>query len=146
MLCETCHLREATVHFTTTVHATGPDLTALGLEPGTKRQQHFCEQCADSYLSCTPGMNRMRNLICLSDSYRTRLYDLLEAAHPEAFYHGDDRAQCRRVAEVMDAFLREQLKKEKIEFNEDAFGMLFGDFIGSNHFYTRRKEYHSKKS
>ena len=90
MFCEACHQRVATVHLTTTVHAGW-----LGQEPGTQREQHFCEQCADSYFSCTPGMNSARGLICLSDSYRARLYDLLEAVHPEAFNNTDAEA-CRR--------------------------------------------------
>ena len=69
MRCESCHQREAMVHLTTTIEAEG-----LGQEPGTQREQHFCEQCADTYFACTPGMNSARGLICLSDSYRSKLW------------------------------------------------------------------------
>jgi hypothetical protein len=41
----------------------------------------------------------------------------------------------------MRRFLREHLTKDKIELNDDAFGMLLGDFFGSHHFYTRIDEY-----
>jgi len=125
MFCEACHLREATVHLTTTVHA-----VSLGQEAGTQRAAHFCEQCADNYFSCTPGWNSARGLICLSDSYRSKLYDLLEAVHPEAFDNKDAEA-CRRGSEFMRDFLREHLKKDKIELNEDAFDMLCGEFYCS---------------
>jgi protein-arginine kinase activator protein McsA len=139
MLCESCHQRVAVVHLTQTIAS-----AVLGDEPGTVRKQHFCEQCADTYFACTPWMNSARHIICLSDSYRSRLYDLLEATHPEAFDNSDTEA-CRRGSELMRDFLHEQLKKEKIELNEDGFGMLFGDFIGSHHFYRRMDEYKSKK-
>ena len=139
MLCESCHQRDAVVHLTTTACAEG-----RGQEPGTPREQHFCEQCADTYFACTPGMNSARHLICLSDSFRTRLYDLLEMTHPEAFDNSTTEA-CRRGSELMRSFLREHLTKDKIELNEDAFEMLAGDFFGSHHFYTRVDEYKRKK-
>jgi hypothetical protein len=139
MLCESCHQGEAVVHLTTTVHAEG-----LGQESGTQREQHFCEKCGDSYFACTPAMNSARHLICLSDSYRTKLYHLLEIAHPEAFDNSDTEA-CRRGSEFMRNFLREHLTKDKIELNEDAFDMLCGDFFGSHHFYSRIDEYKRKK-
>ena len=127
------------MHLTTTMYK-----SALGQEPGT-RKQHFCPECADAYLACTPGMNSARGLICLSDSYRSTLYDLLEATHPEAFDNQDVEA-CRRGSRVMREFLREHLKKDNIEVNEDAFGMLCGDFVGSHHFYSRVGEYKRKKA
>jgi len=96
------------VHLTTTSH-----LPVLGAVPGMKRETHLCEQCADSYFAKTPNMNCMRKLICLSDSYRSKLYDLLEGSHPEAFDNKDGEA-CRRGSEVMREFLREQLKLDKI--------------------------------
>ena len=139
MFCGACHQREATVHLTTTFHAEG-----LAPEAGTQREQHFCQQCADSYFSCTPGMNSARDLICLSDSYRSKLYDLLETAHPEAFDNTDAEA-CRRGSELMRDFLREHLRKDKIEVNEDAFGMLCSDFFCSHHFYSRVDDYRRKK-
>lgn len=86
----------------------------------------------------------MRKLICLSDGYRSRLYDMLEAAHPEAFDNHNTEA-CRRSSELMTDFLREQLKKDKIEVSGDAFDMLCLDFFGSHHFYSRQDEYHRKK-
>lgn len=139
MLCESCHQRTAVVHLTTTV-----EVASLGQEPGTQRKQHFCQECADSYFACTPGMNSARHLICLSDSYRSKLYDLLETTHPEAFDNSDIEA-CRRGSELMRNFLREHLTKDKIELNEDAFDMLCGDFFGSHHFYSRSDEYKRKK-
>ena len=127
------------VHLATTV-----GVESIGQEPGAQREQHFCQECADSYFTCTPGMNSARDLICLSDSYRSKLYDLLETAHPEAF-DNSDTAACRRGSELMRNFLREHLTKDKIELNEDAFDMLCGDFYCSHHFYSRADEYKRKK-
>src|SRR5260221_551430 len=138
MLCESCHQREAMVHLTTTAESEG-----LGSGLGIQREQHFCEECADSYFACTPGMNSSRHLICLSDSYRSKLYDLLETVYPEAFDNSDTEA-CRRGSELMRNFLREHLAKDKIELNEDAFDMLCGDFYCSHHFYSRADEYKRK--
>jgi len=45
-------------------------------------------------------MNSARGLICLSDSYRSKLYDLLEETYPEAFDNKDASA-CRRASKVM---------------------------------------------
>jgi len=140
MLCESCHQREATVHLTATVHVEG-----LGQERGTPQKQHFCRQCADSYFACTPAMNPLRGLICLSDSYRSMLYDLLERVHPEAF-DNKDAETCRRESEWMRNFLREQLTKDKIELNEDAFEMLCHDFFCSHHFYSRADGYKKKNA
>lgn len=131
MLCESCHQRDAVVHLTAT-------------EGETQLERHFCEQCADTYFACTPGMNSARDLICLSDSYRAKLYDLLETHYPEAFDNSTDEA-CYRGSELMRSFLREHLTKDKIELNEDAFEMLCGDFFGSRHFYTRLDEYNKRK-
>jgi hypothetical protein len=127
------------VHLTTIVEAEG-----FGQESGTQREQHFCEQCADTYFACTPGMNSARDLIRLSDSYRSKLYDLLEATHPEAFDNSDTEA-CRRASELMRSFLRERLTKDGIEINEDGFNMLCGDFFASHHFYSRQAEFKRKK-
>src|SRR2546425_7493271 len=138
MFCEACHQRNATVHLVTTLR------TGLGEEPRTEREQHFCAQCADNYFASTPEMNSVRGLICFSDSYRSRLYDLLEATHPEAFDNTTEEA-CQRGSELMQNFLREHLKKDTITVNEDAFGMLCQDFFCSHHFYTRMDEYRRKK-
>jgi hypothetical protein len=116
----------------------------LGRVPGTQQQQHLCETCADAYFASTPGMNSSRGLICLSDSYRSRLYDLLEATHPEAF-DNEDADACRRASEMMRQFLLEHLKKDKVELNEDGFDMLCQDFFCSHHFYTRQDEFKRKK-
>ena len=89
-------------------------------------------------------MNSARHLICLSDSYRAKLYDLLETAHPEAFDNTIVEA-CRRGSELMRSFLREHLTKDKIELNDDGFEMLSQDFFGSHFFYSRSDEYKRKK-
>jgi hypothetical protein len=140
MLCEACYQRAATVHLATTVQAEG-----LEHESGTQREQHFCEQCANDYFARTPGMRSLRGLICLSDSFRARLYDLLEVAHPEVFDDCEDPLVMMRAAEAMRTFLRLQLEKEKIEVNDEVFDMLCGDFMGSDHFYSRRDEYRRKR-
>jgi hypothetical protein len=88
-------------------------------------------------------MNAVRGLICLSDAYRTRLFDLLEKTNPEAF-DNDDTEACRRGSEMTRDFLREQLKKESIEVNEDAFQMLCQSFW-SREFYARADERRRKK-
>jgi protein-arginine kinase activator protein McsA len=139
MLCEVCHQREAMVHLTATEYADG-----LERESGTQQGKHFCEECADEYFARTPGMNSSRHLICLSDWYRSNLYDMLETAHPEAFDNSTDEA-CSRGSELMREFLREHLTKDGIELNADAFEMLCGDFFGSHHFYTRADEYNRRK-
>jgi protein-arginine kinase activator protein McsA len=138
MLCQACNKREATVHLTQTFYA-----AAEGHEPGTKKQ-HFCQDCADAYFASTPGMNPSRGLISLSDSYRSRLYDLLETEHPEAFDNHDIEA-CRKSSEVMRKFLAEHFKQDNIELAGDAFEMLCNDFFGSHHFYTRLDEFNRKK-
>ena len=141
MLCEKCKQRDATVHLT---GATIIDAQS-GAEPSVeKHEHHFCQQCANGYFADDPALSSFRNLICLSDSFRSRLYDLLEADHPKAFYDGEDDLQLMSASEVMNTLLRRQLKKEKIEVNQEVFMMLFLDFIGSRDFYTRREE-HKKK-
>ena len=137
MQCESCHQRAAVVHLNSTTQTEGEERSA-------QREQHFCEECADAYFACTPGMNSSRNLICLSDSYRTRLYDLLERIHPEAFDTRTEEA-CEKGSDLMRAFLRDQFSKEKVEMNEDAFDMLCADFYCSHHFYSRADEYNRKK-
>jgi protein-arginine kinase activator protein McsA len=139
MLCQVCQQRAAKIHLSTGLPVDNPDE-----DPVTMQEQHFCKQCADAYFASIPGMNSMRSLICLSDSYRSKLYDLLEASHPQALDNTDSEA-CLRASEIMRVFLREHLKKNNIEINEDAFGMLCHDFFGSHHFYTRSDEYKRKK-
>ena len=137
MLCEMCHQREATNHLTQTFYK-----AVAGNEPGT-REQHFCQQCVDTYFACTPGMNSLRRLICLSDEYRSRLIDLLAAAHPEAFDNHDTEA-CRLGSKLTREFLCEQFKKDNIEVNDEAFEMLLGS-IWSEEFYARSENYRKKK-
>jgi hypothetical protein len=132
-----CHQREATVHLTQTFYKAVP-----GHDPGTQKQ-HFCRECADAYFACTPGMNPMRGLICLSDEYRTRLYDLLEKTHPEALDNHDLEA-CRRGSELTREFLREQFKKENIDINEDVFNMLCHSFWSAD-YYARADAHRRKK-
>ena len=127
------------VHLTKTVH-----VPWLGQVPGTQRQQHLCETCADAYFASTPGMNSSRRIICLSESYRSTLYDLLEATHPAAFDNHDTEA-CRHGSELMTNFLREHLKKDGVEVSGDAFDMLCQDFFCSHHFYTRAEDYRRRK-
>lgn len=89
-------------------------------------------------------MNPARNLICLSDAYRSKLYDLLEVAHPEAF-DNHDAESCRKGSELMRDFLREQLKRDNMKVTGDAFEMLALDFFGSHHYYTRQDEFNRRK-
>ncbi len=117
------------------VHLT---VEALGIE------RHFCEECADENFARTPGMNSARRLICLSDSYRAKLYGLLEKQHPEAFDNSTTEA-CQRGGELMRAFLGQQLASDKVELNQEAFDMLCADFFGSRHFYDRAEDYRKKK-
>ncbi len=133
MLCEMCQKNDATVHLTQTRY-----IAVDGQEAGAKNQ-HFCKECADAYFASTPGMNPMREIICLSKEYRAKLLDLLEKTHPEAFDNSDIEA-CRRGSEIMRGFLREQLRKEKIEVNQDAFEMLCISFWSSE-FYDRADAY-----
>lgn len=139
MLCEACQQREALVHLGPAVQA--EDSVS---EQSGEWEHHFCRECADEYFARTPGMNSSRDLICLSDWYRSKLYDLLEATHPEAFDNSTTEA-CRRGSELMRLFLREHLTKDKVELNEDAFDMLLRDFFGSHRFYTRIDEYNKRK-
>src|SRR5882672_9270889 len=122
MLCEACQQREALVHLGPAVQA--EDSAA---EQAGEWEHHFCRECADAYFTRTPGMNSSRGLICLSDWYRSRLYDLLETTHPEAF-DNSTTAACCRGSELTQHFLREHLTKDKIELNADAFEMLARDF------------------
>jgi hypothetical protein len=139
MLWERCHQRQATVHLTEIARS-----HLVSDEQVTDR--HFCEQCGDYYMKSHPTLDAMRSLVCLSEGYRDRLYDLLTTSHPEAFYDGDDDALGMRAAEAMTLFLRDQLNKEGIEVNDQVFEMLLCDFIGSHHFYTRRDAFNQKKS
>lgn len=158
MLCEICHKREALVHLTTTetYHAVE---APLGTEvppvmsdervissqgPESVREQHFCKECADSFYASTPELNSSRDLICLSEWYRSKLYDLLEAESPEAFDNRDSEA-CQRGSGLMREFLRKNLKNAGLEMNEVAFEILCMDFFCSHHFYNRADEFERRK-
>ena len=134
MLCQTCKKKEALVHIST------------GSTPSerSRKSKHFCRECADAYY-VRAGMNSARDLIRLSEFYRSKLYDELEAKHPEAFDNSDDEA-CLRGTEVMCRFLKERLTKDNIKLNKDGFEMLCQDFFGSRHFYERAEKHKAKKS
>lgn len=104
-------------------------------------ERHFCEKCADKFFAGTPGMNSARHLICLSDAYRSRLLDKVEAELPEAFYEGDDLKRERTVSEKMTQFLRRELEREGIPIEGDAFVMLWADLFCGAAFYERRDKY-----
>jgi protein-arginine kinase activator protein McsA len=131
MLCQSCKTKEALVHIST------------GSTPRQQRSKHFCHDCADAYYVRT-GMNSSRDLVRLSDFYRSKLYDELEVEHPEAFDNSDDKA-CLRGSDVMRRFLKNRLTKDNIKLNRDGFEMLCLDFFGSHHFYDRIDKRNSKK-
>jgi hypothetical protein len=81
-------------------------------------------------------MNPARDLIQLSSFYRSKLYDALEKAHPEAFDNSTTEA-CIKGSDLMRRFLRKHLTKDNIKLNKDGFEMLCLDFFGSHHFYDR---------
>lgn len=122
MLCQACKKRDALIH--------------LSLGSSRRKRKHYCRECGDRYFARTPGMNSSRDLIRLSNFYRSKLYDELEARHPEAFDNSDNEA-CLRGSELMRRFLKERLTKDKIRVTGDAFDMLCHDFFGSHHFYER---------
>jgi hypothetical protein len=121
-LCQACKKREATVH--------------LGLGSSRRKSKHYCHDCADRYFARTPGLNSSRDLIELSSRYRSKLYDELEALHPEAFDNSDADA-CRRGTTLVRRFLKARLTKDGIRLNSDGFEMLWHDFNFSRHFYER---------
>lgn len=123
MLCEICKQNEAMIH-------TG---TVFDESAAPAFEHHYCRDCYDDYCKSN-GMNSARDLVQLSERYRSKLYDALERDHPEVFQHGMEDNSGR----IMTAFLAEELKREGIEINEDGFGMLLGSFIGAAEFYERR--------
>ena len=139
MLCQRCQQREAKVHLTTT-DAGGEILQ----NQAAAMPNHLCQQCADDYFASRLAMNALRGLICLSDAYRAKLYDVLEVSHPEAFDNSDSDA-CDRGSQIMRTFLSEHFKKDNIETSGDAFEMLCCDFFCSHHFYTRVDEFKRRK-
>jgi len=128
MFCQTCNRKEALVH----------------ISGVSTPSEHFCRACADAYYRRN-GMNSARNLIQLSLFYRTKLYDELELAHPEAFDNSDVEA-CNRGVEVMCLFLKRRLAEDNIELNEDGFDMLLQDFFGSHLFYERADRLRSTRA
>jgi hypothetical protein len=131
MLCQACKKRDALVH--------------LSLGSSRRKQKHYCRQCADRYYARTPGMNSARDLIRLSNFYRSKLYDELEARHPEAF-DNSDREACLRGSDLMRRYLKKRLAKDGIKLNRDGFEMLCLDFFGSHHFYERANKLKTQTS
>jgi hypothetical protein len=127
MLCQVCQKEQAVVHLS--------QISYPGAPSERRTERHFCAECADAYYANTPGMNASRKLIQFSDAYRSKLYDSLEASHPEAFDNHDTQA-CRRSSELMRGFLRERLRKDGIDISGDGFEMLCQDFFGSHIFTT----------
>lgn len=128
-LCESCREREATVF--------------LAFSSADEQPEHkFCKSCADDFY-VSAGMNSSRDLICLSKWFRSKLYDLLEQEHPNAFDNTTTEA-CERGTEVMNAFLKEQLSKNGIQLNDDGFDMLCSDFFGHREFYDRADRHAAK--
>src|ERR1700682_4224373 len=124
MLCQACRKRDALVHL------------GAGTPGATRWRKHFCKECADRHFARTPGMNSARDLIQLSSFYRSKLYDALEKAHPEAFDNSTTEA-CIKGSDLMRRFLRKHLTKDNIKLNKDGFEMLCLDFFASHHFYDR---------
>ena len=132
ILCQVCKEREAVVHISPT----------RSLK--SRRTKHFCRQCADEYWARTPGMNADRGLIQLSNFYRSKLYDLLQKQHPEAFDNSTVEA-CRNGSELMRRFLRRRLNEDNIKVTGDAFEMLCNDFSFSHHSYKRGDQLKANK-
>jgi hypothetical protein len=136
MVCELCKKKVATVHLThTSIHESG--------EPINSEQRHFCEDCADNFYANDPGLNSARGLIQLSDQYRSKLFDRLEQAHPEIFRNWAKSSNVELIesAKVMHKFIREDLKRNGIELNEEGFHMLAAGFIGAAEFYERAERF-----
>lgn len=133
MICQRCKKREALVHL------------SLGTSPSgrNRKTKHYCRYCADAYFARTPGMNSSRDLIRLSDFYRSRLYDELESQFPSVFDNSTTEA-CVRGSNDMRRFLRKRLAQDNIRLNRDGFEMLYHDLIGSRHFYDRAEKLKAK--
>jgi hypothetical protein len=140
MLCDKCQKREALVHL-----GSSTEQGEIFTNSGVVWEKHFCKDCADEYYAQTPGLNSSRDLICLSNWYRSKLYDLLELECPEVFDYSDSEA-CERGSELTRVFLLEQLKKNGIELSEDGFEMLWIDLNCSNHFYKRADDIKNRNS
>ncbi len=84
-------------------------------------------------------MNSARNLLRLSDFYRSRLHDELEAQCPEVFDNSTTEA-CLRGSELMRRFLKKRLAQDNIKLNSDGFEMLCQDLFCSRPFYDRSEK------
>ena len=147
-----CKERGATVHLTQTSQVfeaeegVDPETVDLAAIPHKEMtEHHFCEECADKFFASTPEMNSTRGLICLSDAYREKLCDKLEAQLPEIFIDTDDQVLMGKRAAKMAEFFRNELKREGIEVSGDAFGMLFSDLFCTFHFYDRQDRFNESK-
>jgi hypothetical protein len=103
---------------------------------------HFCEVCADEFFKKS-DLNSTRKLIQFSPEYRAKLFDRLEAAHPEIFEASD--AEMGRAVNTVYEFLREQLKSEGVELNDDGLGMLAVGFWGADEWHQRRARHRGKE-
>jgi hypothetical protein len=133
MICQHCKKKDALVHFSSGFTASGR----------SRARKHYCRQCADDYYSRTPGMNSERNLIRLSNFYRSKLYDELESQSPEVL-DNSTREACIRNSELMRRFFKKRLVQDNIRLNKDAFDMLCNDFCFSGHFYARADQLKAK--
>ena len=133
MLCQRCKKRGALVHLSVGVSPSGRTLKA----------KHYCRYCADAYFAKTPGMNSARDLIRLSDFYRTKLHDELESQYPEVFDNSSVEA-CSRGSQTIRRFLKERLAADNIKLNDDGFEMLWNDLNCSHHFYDRAEKLRQK--
>src|SRR5215510_8208728 len=123
MICQRCKKKEALVHLSA---GSPPSLRS-------RKSKHYCRDCADAYYARTPGMNSARNLIRLSDFYRSKLYDELESQCPEAF-DNSTHEEALRGSTLTRRFLRKRLAKDNIKLGGDGFDMLCHDFVTTHHF------------
>jgi hypothetical protein len=133
MLCQRCKKREALVHLSAGVSPSGR----------SRKAKHYCKHCADAYFARTPGMNSARDLVRLSNFYRTKLFDELESQYPEVFDNSSDEA-CLRGTRTMRHFLRKRLAADNVRLNSDGFEMLCNDLCFSHHFYDRAEKFRQK--
>ena len=119
-------------------HAAGPDIIEMVIRSDGTELTSSEVAALKAQFSSKSDINPFRRCICLSADYRSCLYDRLAAVHSEVFKSVEDPHLQQKIGTIMNDFLRQQLKSDNIEVNEDVFGMLFLDFIGSRDFYLRQ--------